>query len=234
MLVIGHRGAADLAPENTMESLRAGFEAGADILEFDVRLTKDCIPVVIHDATTVRTHGKRIVISHHTYEELEALQLSPAIPALSDVLDEYFGRIMLNIELKSKGSGAAVVRLLATSYIQHDSDWDNVLISSFRGRELIATRKANKRVPLALLHDQNPFLFIAYHRWIHLSAVGFHRLYINQLAVEIARRVGLFCYAYTVNRPYGAYILAGKHIDGVVTNKPDSILSEINKRNERP
>ena len=46
MLTIGHRGAAGIAPENTLESLRAGVKAGCDMLEFDVRLTKDKIPVV--------------------------------------------------------------------------------------------------------------------------------------------------------------------------------------------
>ena len=230
MLVIGHRGAAGLAPENTIESLRAGLDAGVDIIEIDIRLTKDNIPVVIHDATTSRTHHTRIAVAHHTLAELQSMSLSPAIPTLADVLDEFFGRVLLNIEIKSRGGSVAVVNLLRESYVHHTSDWDNVLLSSFRGRELIAARRAEKHVPLALLHDQNPFLFIAYHRWLTLSAVGFHRLYINQLATAIARRVGLFCYAYTVDRPYGAYVLQQQHIDAVVTNKPDIILHEITKR----
>ena len=55
MLIIGHRGAAGLAPENTMEAFRAGFEAGADMMELDVRLTADKRLVVIHDALLLRT-----------------------------------------------------------------------------------------------------------------------------------------------------------------------------------
>ncbi len=230
MLIIGHRGAAGLAPENTIESLRAGMAAHVDILEFDIRLTKDKVPVVIHDATTARTHGKRVVIAHYTWAELQAMQLQPAIPALTDVLDEFFGRVLLNIELKSRGSGVIVTDLIERRYVKKAADWQNVIISSFKGRELVAARRGCNHVPLALLHDQNPFLFIAYHRWIHLSAVGFHRLYINPLALEIARRTGLFCYAYTVDRPHGAYLLEQRHIDGVVTNRPDSILGEISKQ----
>lgn len=233
MLVIGHRGAAGVAPENTLESLRAGMMAGADILEFDVRLTKDNIPVVIHDATTLRTHKDRKVIAHHTLAELREFQLSPHIPTLSEVLDEFYGHILLNIELKSRGSGQVVTELLRDRYITQDSDWDAVLLSSFKGRELARVRKISRRVPLALLHDQNPFLFIAYHRKLQFSAVGFHRLYINPLATEIAKRLELFCYAYTVDRPYGALLLDRKGIDGIVTNLPRNILSDIDKQKER-
>jgi glycerophosphoryl diester phosphodiesterase len=228
MLVIGHRGAAGLAPENTTESLRAGVDANVDMLEFDVRLTRDGIPVVIHDKTTRRTHGSRVVIAHHTYEQLCAMDLSPRIPTLESVLDEFYGKIMLNIELKVRGSADAVMHLLSRKYIKRVGDWHNVMISSFRAGELIKARRASKHVPLAMLHDQNPFIFIAYEKRLRLSAVGFHRLYVNRLAVEIAHRLGLFCYAYTVDRPYGALLLKTKsNIDGVVTNKPDVILERL-------
>ena len=66
MLVIGHRGAAGLAPENTIEALRAGVKAGADMLEFDIRLTKDNITVLVHDFLTLRTHRQTSIISRST------------------------------------------------------------------------------------------------------------------------------------------------------------------------
>lgn len=230
MLVIGHRGAAGLAPENTMESLRAGVAAGVDILEFDIRLTKDNIPVVIHNATTTKTHSARIVVARHTLDELQAMELFPTIPTLQEVLDEFFGVILLNIELKVKGSATIVMDLLKRRYIKRKKDWHNILLSSFRAKELLKARSISALVPLAMLHDQNPFLFIAYERRLRLSAVGFHRLYVNRLAVEIAHRIGLFCYAYTVDRPYGAFVLYSQSaIDGIVTNKPDIILNEIKK-----
>jgi glycerophosphoryl diester phosphodiesterase len=55
MLIIGHRGAAGLAPENTMAAIAAGIEAGSDMIEIDVRLTRDNQLVVIHDPRLVRT-----------------------------------------------------------------------------------------------------------------------------------------------------------------------------------
>ncbi len=229
MLVIGHRGAGGLAPENTLEALRAGLSAGADILELDVRLTSDHVPVVIHDNSTLRTHHQHITIANVTLADLEEKTPDQTVPTLSSVLDEFFGQILLNIELKSRGSGVVVADLIARTYIKKPSDWNNIYFSSFKAEELVAIRRANKHANLALLHGQNPFIFIAYHRKLQLTAVGFHRLYVNRFALEIAKKLGLFTYAYTVDRPYGALLLDRQGIDGVVTNRPDIILDEINK-----
>lgn len=229
MLVIGHRGAAGIARENTLEALRAGLEAGADILEFDVRLTKDKVPVILHDFHTLRTHLSPSIVSHHSFKDLqERIREHGSIILLTDVLDEFFGVILLNIELKGRGTAKVVTELLKR-YVKKPGDWDNVLISSFRGSELSTVRSISRRANLALLHSENPFLFIAYHRKLQLSAVGFHRLYINKFALEIAKRAGLFVYAYTVNRPHTALMLAQQDIDGIVTDNPGTILSEIKK-----
>lgn len=231
MLVIGHRGAAGLARENSLEALRAGLKAGADILEFDVRLTKDKIPVLVHDFHTMRTHRDASIISRLTLAQLEEKFKSkdnPIVP-LSTVLDEFFGVILLNIEVKGWGTGKAVAALLRDKYVKKKSDWENVLLSSFKGSELLNARRVSPYVNLALLHSENPFIFIAYHRRLRLTAVGFHRLYVNTFALEIAKRAKLFVYAYTVNRPFTALKLARKGIDGVVTDRPDTVLSELHK-----
>lgn len=229
MLVMGHRGARGLAPENTLEAMKAGVEAGADILEFDVRLTKDRIPVLNHDFHTLRTHRDASIISRHTLAELrERTKKQPIVP-LSSVLDAYFGKVILNIEIKGHNTGKVVAELVKRKYIKRKSDWDTVLFSSFRGSELLTIRKLCPEANLALLHSQNPFIFIAFHRRLHLTAIGFHRLYINPFALEIAKRAGLFTYVYTVNRPHTALMLAQQGIDGVVSDRPDTVLNEIRK-----
>jgi glycerophosphoryl diester phosphodiesterase len=229
MLVIGHRGAAGLARENTMEALQAGVDAGADILEFDIRLTKDKIPVLVHDFHALRTHRDTSIISHHTLSELqERTKQSPIVP-LVEVLDEFFGKILLDIELKGRGTGKIVADLLREKYIKSPKDWDNIFLSSFKGSELAAVRHVSSRANLALLHSENPFIFIAYHRRLGLTAVGFHRLYINRFALEIAKRAHLFTYAYTINRPQSAIMLTQQGIDGIITDRPDRILEEVKR-----
>ncbi len=86
MLIIGHRGAAGLAPENTMESFDAAYNAGADMIEFDVRLTRDNRLVVIHDAKLKRTHGHKDAVARLTYKQLCALTEDKPVPLVADVL----------------------------------------------------------------------------------------------------------------------------------------------------
>lgn len=229
MLVIGHRGAAGLAHENTLEALRAGLEAGADMLEIDIRVTKDGVPVLAHDFHTFRTHRDFSIISRLTFKELRQ-RLEEPLVTLEEVLDEFFGVIVLNIEVKGRGSGKAAATFLKKHYIKKSEQWDYVLFSSFYGSELRAIRKISKHARLSLLHFDNPFLFIAYQRSLSLTAVGFHRLYVNSFALDIAKRVGLFTYAYTVDRPQAAVLLTQQGVDGVVTNYPDRVIAEL-KRN---
>ncbi|HEU5121600.1 MAG TPA: glycerophosphodiester phosphodiesterase [Candidatus Saccharimonadales bacterium] len=229
MLIISHRGAAGLARENTIEALKAGLRAKADILELDVRLTRDGVPVLMHDFHTFRTHRDLSFISRLTLAELKEKFKHQPIITLDKVLKKFFGKVILNIEIKGRRCGMVVVEYVRDHYIRSPKDWDMVLFSSFHVTELASIRNVSKDANLSLLHSINPFSFIAHHRKLHLTAVGFHRLYVNELAIEIAKRAGLFTYVYTVDRPRTALHFSRKGIDGIVTNRPDMILREIKK-----
>ena len=71
-LIIGHRGASALAPENTLAAFRQAVADGADGIEFDVRLARDGVAVVIHDATLERTGALKLKVSNLTAAELQA------------------------------------------------------------------------------------------------------------------------------------------------------------------
>lgn len=234
MLIIGHRGAAGVAPENSLEALRAGVDAGADMLEFDVHLTSDRIPVLIHDNNLRRTHKKRLFVHGASLAELQAAtaETDSPIVTLEEVFDEFFGQTLMNIELKHRGSAKDIVAFIEQKYIKRTADWDNFVFSSFLGTELRAVRKVAPHAHLWLLHNRNPFIFIAYARLIQLDGVGFHRLYINDLALEIAKKTKLFTYAYTVNRPRTAILLNQKGLDGVVTDYPSKVLAELKKQRD--
>ena len=74
-LIIGHRGASAVAPENTMAAFREAIAVGANGIEFDVRLTRDGIPVVIHDSTLQRTSGLPHRIADLTWSELKTIEV---------------------------------------------------------------------------------------------------------------------------------------------------------------
>jgi glycerophosphoryl diester phosphodiesterase len=124
--VIGHRGAAGLAPENTVEGFRTGLQAGAEALEFDVRLSRDGVAVVVHDPTLDRTTDRTGTVSELTLEEIqradagyrfESAGVFPwrgrqvRIPTLEEVL-AVLPDVSLLIELKTPLAGAEVARVL--------------------------------------------------------------------------------------------------------------------------
>lgn len=217
MLVIAHRGAKGLAPENTLESLRAGLSAGADMLEFDVRLTADKQAILCHDA---RIFGKPIITT--TLSDLSKLG---NITTLESVLDEFFGKILLNLEYKPARDIHVIYNLIAKKYIQNDKDWESIIISSFRIRPLYNLRKLSSNVNIALLHSINPFSFVIYHQKLRFAAVGWHRLHTSRLAIEMAKKLNIFSYVYTVNRPEAAKVLKDRGIDGIVTDFPDKFIN---------
>src|SRR5215813_10685404 len=82
-LIIGHRGASAVVPENTMAAFREAIAAGADGIEFDVRLTRDGVPVIIHDDSLRRTSGLSQRIAALTWSRLE--QLGVGVPSLDEL-----------------------------------------------------------------------------------------------------------------------------------------------------
>lgn len=112
--LFGHRGAAGIAPENTMASFRRAFEDGADYFELDVHATRDGVVVVIHDPTLERTTNGAGAVRDLTFAELERFDAGfrfvhggsyafrgqgVRVPALEELLEE-FPEVPLNIEIK--------------------------------------------------------------------------------------------------------------------------------------
>src|SRR5881397_2525073 len=79
-LVIAHRGNRVRAPENTLLAFRQAVEIGADAIEFDVRLTRDGVPVVIHDADLDRTTNGHGLVESYTFDELRTLNAAARAP----------------------------------------------------------------------------------------------------------------------------------------------------------
>ena len=113
MFIIGHRGARAVEPENTPRALRRGM-ACADLVEVDLRLTKDGIPVAIHDATVDRTTDGTGPVKGYTVEEVTILDAGEGehIPTLHEILNLLHGETGLVVEIKEPGTEAIIVSVL--------------------------------------------------------------------------------------------------------------------------
>lgn len=157
--IIAHRGSSESAPENTLGAIELGISEGADAIEFDVRLTKDNVPVLMHDRTILRTTnaGKAIYVKDVTYQELIELDAgswhseeyaNERVPTLEEALLLIRGRSKAYVELKVESDflEAEVVRLAETLEMV-----DDLNILSFNSRQLRRIKSLNSTLQTTLL-----------------------------------------------------------------------------------
>ena len=124
-LIIAHRGASACARENTLDAFKKAIDSGADMIEFDVRRTKNNVFIAYHDE-----HIQGEMVKELTYEAAEELagRHGFSIPTVEEVLENTSGEIKLLVELKEEGYEKDVLEVL----LKHFKD-DDLIIASFNG-----------------------------------------------------------------------------------------------------
>ena len=161
VLIVGHRGAEALAPENTWAALQAGYASGADLLELDVQLTRDGEAILFHDFSLQPKFGDPRWIRDLTWCDLQELDVgswfSPdftgeRIPHFSAVLDWARERVALWVDLKHGfvASGDDRLELKALDLIEGSGMDGQVLISSWDQVALARIRARRPDIPLAV------------------------------------------------------------------------------------
>lgn len=235
-LVIAHRGDRAHAPENTMEALVRGVEAGADALEFDVRLTRDGVPVLMHDASVERTTSGRGLVRENTVAELQALDASRAstgwtggkvaVPTLEAVLDRFRG-IPMVLDVKELAVVGPTEQLIHKFGLQATvvvgSDEGDVMERLYRsGLAACASPfDAAKLMALSLagMAPRSPSYSV-----LSLTP-NFRGLPIPVLRMAAsARRAGVATHVWTVNDPAQAAALWQGGVSAIISDDPAAIL----------
>jgi len=215
-LIIGHRGAAGLEPENTLRSFARALEIGVDAIELDVYCVDGHL-VVIHDDTLERTtngHGDVMATSFEALRRLDAGR-GERVPTLEEVFATMPNGFTVNVELKGKGTAGPVARSVAE---HHRID---ALVSSFDHRELARFHAAAPNVRVApLYHRASAKMFDvadALGAWsINLS----EELATAERLADVADR-GFRSLVYTINDPVVAERLRENGAGGIFTDYPD-------------
>jgi glycerophosphoryl diester phosphodiesterase len=233
--VIGHRGAAALAPENTLAGLRAAAAAGVRWVEFDVKLTADDVCVLMHDDTLDRTtdgSGRVAATPLAALERLDAGRwFAPAfagerVPTLERTIAELarLGR-GANREIKPcAGRAAETARAVADVVAAHwPASLPPPLISSFERESLAAVQAAAPGLPRGLIAGQLPADWRAAVaqldcRSIHL---GYKKLTPAVIAEVLA--AGLRLAVWTVNEVAEAARLVAAGAHAIITDRPDVV-----------
>ncbi len=219
---IAHRGAPTIAPENTIASLRQAHKQGALWVEFDVMLTKDHQPIIMHDFTLNRTTNGFGKVATKMFAEIAHLDAGNGqqIPLLSQWL-KVAGELGLhiNIEIKEKKSRAKVVAKMIHRELQrHWQQNPTPLISSGELACLQAYRQLDKQVPMALIVSSLPFGWKKKLASIDSSAVVIDYKSLNSKRIQQIHDVGCKVLAYTVNDAAIAKQLFEMGVDSVFSD----------------
>jgi len=196
MKIIGHRGAAGLALENSRSSFLAAIKQGVDMIEFDVRLTADDHLVVIHDKGTGRVSEDKRTVREQTLAELRHVSLSNGeeVLTLDEALD-LIGNTPVIIEVKDKQSVDELLLVLE----RHPKAVPSV--ASFQHEELRQIHRVLPDVPTYVLEHYAPVDIVRTAHAIHATGIGLNKWLMNPLTYLLARHYNLDVYLYTVNGP---------------------------------
>ena len=233
-LVIAHRGNRVATPENTIAALRQAVDMQVDAIEFDVRMTRDSVPVLMHDATVDRTTDGRGALNALSLAEVQALNAGARgdgstrlpVPTLDEVFEQ-FPTTPFVIEVKEMAAALATERTVrrfnAAQRVVVGSAETPVMEHFYRsGLPCCASMKdAALLIPFGLLGLKPPKPFYDVlsltSRYLGLP------IPIRQMAAS-ARKVGVPTQVWTVNDPDEARVLWAAGVAGIVTDDPAAIL----------
>jgi glycerophosphoryl diester phosphodiesterase len=236
-LNFGHRGASRAAPANTLAAFARAADLGADGVELDVHLSRDGHLVVIHDFSLDGTTDGHGLVRDRTLAELKQLDAGSwfdpcfageRIPTLQEVVDAVGRRLLLNIELKSRGGEETDLVAAVLDLIERNHLLGRVVISSFNRRAVQQVREVDPRIPVGLLFDIDPFATL--RPWPRGLARPealhpYHRM-LSRAYVRWAKGRRYRIHTWTVDEPARMRQLVDWGVEIVITNRPD-LLSQV-------
>ncbi|KAA1174846.1 glycerophosphodiester phosphodiesterase [Marinobacter salinexigens] len=232
MIVYGHRGAKGEAPENTLPGFIHAYRHGIRHFELDLVLSKDGIPVLIHDLTVDRTTGQKGNVFSYTADELATMDArsntsswprAVGIPTLNDLLDKFDDLEHLQLEVKTDNRQRLnILCNRVTEIIQKRDLYQRVVITSTDTWFLKEIRRRNKHIHIGLVAERK------FPRPLNTAMrLGCEYLILNwklcsRTLVENAHRRGMHVSTWTVNRIHDMLQLEEMGVDSIITDYPTS------------
>ncbi|HEV2834871.1 MAG TPA: glycerophosphodiester phosphodiesterase [Pyrinomonadaceae bacterium] len=220
-LIIGHRGASAVAPENTIAAFEAAIAAGADGIEFDVRLSRDGVPVIIHDDNLRRTHGVRSAVNALTADELVRLKV-PTLRQLFELMAQ--NSLLLCLEIKAS---APELPDLCCGLVREFSFEERVIVECF---DLDVLRRVDLRT--AALFEPRIYTdqrVIERTLEVGASVLALHHRLARPTLVEKAREAELTVVVWTVDDPVWVERARAMGIEALITNDPARMIEAADR-----
>lgn len=207
LILISHRGGKGFGPENTLESLSRALEYGVEMVETDVRISRDGVPL-IHHSPFIGLH----LLSHMDMSEIR--EKAPHIPTLEEYISMAGGRCSLNLEIKScqPSTLAEIIERAKPSF--------PILVSSFDSDFIGQFGHYGNYAECGLVTQYDPVVKRIIEETIACGATTLLPVYysIGEGLVDAAHQAGLCVYAWTVNTDSVARNLIMAGVDGLITD----------------
>lgn len=252
ILIVGHRGAAGHAPENTIASIELAIELGANAIEIDLRQTKDGIPVALHDSDIDRTTDGCGEVSDLTFNELQKLDAGSwfdnqftgeRIPSLIEVIDALSDSTILIIEFKGGLGTYNNIEKRTLEIISKNRITNRVILKSFDPDQLDFIKTLNSSLPLLYVYAVRiPWLYMIIDTGISFGSVyDFkveylqpHLFLLSDSFVDDAKQKGYKIIAWGVDEIDEIKEALNMGVDGIETNYPDRVRELLeSSRNKR-
>jgi len=236
-LVIAHRGASAVAPENTIAAFEQAIADGADGIELDLHLSRDDQLVVIHDASIGRTTNGSGSVRDRTLRELKRLDAGgwrdpkfegQRIQTLQEVFERFRDRTRFWIELKGGSDGYPGIEERVVSAIEIYDVLDRALVQSFDRSALDQVTTLNREVRVGVLTDRGPLRAII-GSLVPPCALCPSADTITDDDIALMRGAGVECYVWTVNEPAQMDRLIDCGISGIITDRPELLRSRLDR-----
>lgn len=232
VLKIAHRGASGNFPENTVCAFRAAIDAGAEMCELDVQLSRDGAIVVIHDETVERTTDGKGEVAELTLEELKRLDAGAKfkggavkgerIPTLDEVFSVTSGKCGLNIELKAGGLEHQVAQIMQARNALADS-----IVSSFDWEYLKNIQQLHFNIRIGLLAEEKPVDLMMNAVAMRAHSINPRWDMVTSDLCKAAHERGLKVYTWTVDADARMRALIACGVDGIMTNYPERLRKVV-------
>ncbi|MFD4596675.1 glycerophosphodiester phosphodiesterase [Streptomyces sp. NPDC058464] len=215
-LTIGHRGVMGVEPENTLRSFVAAQQAGLDLIELDLHLSKDGALVVMHDAEVDRTTDGTGPIAEKTLEELRALDAGRGerVPVFEEVLDSV--RTPLQAEIKDIAAARALAEVM-----QRRDLVSRVEVSSFHDEAVAEIARLVPGVRTALIASRFGTDVVERAREAGAATLCLNIRRLTLEVVEHARKADLRVLGWVVNTQDDLRLVRALQLDGATTDYPE-------------
>jgi glycerophosphoryl diester phosphodiesterase len=218
MKIIGHRGARGLAPENTIASLQKALEHHADILEFDLRVTKDGVVILHHDPELIDPSGEKHPVAEHTYAELKDHKKD--LTTFEAVLATIDRKMPLYVEVKPGEPIRPIVKIIKAHL---DKGWQpaDFWLGSKSQKTLLSLHQALPEIPTIVIESWSGVRAHYRARQLNTKLVAMNQRWLWWGFIRGFKHGDWQLYAYPLNDPVKAKRWARWGLAGVVTDYPD-------------